>query len=121
VSSSNRVSRKDEKLLEHARVERVVVSPLGEWMATVDGRDGDDTIRGEIYMKIWQWKSGNWILNTRIDRPHAFSPTRQGSNSVCLVTTALDGNAKTWRVRSIRRRGGEQEGLHHAPVSHARG
>jgi NET1-associated nuclear protein 1 (U3 small nucleolar RNA-associated protein 17) len=119
VSPSNRVSRRDEKPLEHARVERVVVSPSGEWMATIDGRDGDDTLRGEIYLKIWQLKSGNWILNTRIDRPHghkritaiAFSPTRRGANSVRLVTTALDGNAKTWRIRSLRGKNGELEGL----------
>ena len=42
VSPSNRVSRRDEKALQPSVVERVVVSPSGEWMATVDVREGDD-------------------------------------------------------------------------------
>lgn len=105
VSPSNRVSRRDDKPLEPSRVDRAVVSPSGDWMATVDLRDGDESFRGELYLKLWSWdpRSGQWTLNTRIDRPHGlervthvvFSPKSQ-----FLVTTGADGNIKTWRLRS---------------------
>jgi hypothetical protein len=117
VSPSNRISRRDEKPIEHSRVDRAVISASGEWMATVDGREGDPTFRGEIYLKIWHWKPGTWILNTIIDRPHglkkitalAFSPA-VGKDSFYLVTTGQDGNVKTWRLRSLRGKGGVSEG-----------
>ncbi|KAI0715399.1 WD40 repeat-like protein [Earliella scabrosa] len=112
VSPSNRVSRRDEKPLQPARVERVVLSDSGDWMATVDIREGDDSFRAEVYMKIWQWdrKSGFWILNTRIDRPHgprrvsgvAFRPGMRSQDDLLLATVGEDGNIKTWRIRSVK-------------------
>jgi NET1-associated nuclear protein 1 (U3 small nucleolar RNA-associated protein 17) len=116
VSPSNRVSRQEEKMLEPSRVERVVTSPSGEWMATIDRREGDESFRGEIYLKIWWWdkKSAFWILNTRVDRPHglnkvtsiSFSP----SDDIQLVTTGEDRNVKTWRIRSTKDKKGNVEG-----------
>ncbi|KAF9225467.1 WD40 repeat-like protein [Gyrodon lividus] len=116
VSLSNRVSRRDEKVLEPARVERAVISSGGEWMATIDRREGDEFIRGEIYLKFWYWdkKRAFWILNTRIDRPHglarvtslSFSP---GMEDVQVVTTGEDGNVKAWRTRSVRDKKGKEE------------
>ncbi|KAG1904703.1 WD40-repeat-containing domain protein [Suillus fuscotomentosus] len=115
VSPSNRVSRQEEKMLEPSRVERVVISSSGEWMATVDRREGDESFRGEIYLKIWWWdkKSAFWILNTRVDRPHglnevtsmSFSP----SDENWLVTTGEDRNVKTWRIRSTKDKKGNVE------------
>ncbi|KAG2350792.1 WD40 repeat-like protein [Suillus weaverae] len=115
VSPSNRVSRQEEKMLEPSRVERVVISPSGEWMATIDRREGDESFRGEIYLKIWWWdkKSAFWILNTRVDRPHglnkvtsmSFSP----SDEIWLVTTGEDRNVKTWRIRSTKDKKGNAE------------
>ncbi|KAK0233628.1 WD40-repeat-containing domain protein [Armillaria fumosa] len=109
VSPSNRVARKDEKPLEPAKIERTVISSSGEWMATIDRREGDANSHGEIYLKFWWWdrKAGFWILNTRIDRPHglsrimdmAFSPSRD-STSLLLATTGEDNNIKTWSVRT---------------------
>ncbi|KAK0456061.1 WD40-repeat-containing domain protein [Armillaria borealis] len=109
VSPSNRVARKDEKPLEPAKIERTVVNSSGEWMATIDRREGDSNSHGEIYLKFWWWdrKAGFWILNTRIDRPHglskvtdiAFSPSRD-SASMLLATTGEDNNIKTWSVRT---------------------
>ncbi|KAG1864735.1 WD40-repeat-containing domain protein [Suillus subalutaceus] len=106
VSPSNRVSRQEEKMLEPSRVERVVISPSGEWMATIDRREGND---------IWWWdkKSAFWILNTRVDRPHglnkvtsiSFSP----SDDIQLVTTGEDRNVKTWRIRSTKDKKGNVE------------
>lgn len=76
-------------------------------MATVDARDGEDGFGGEIYLKIWAWerKTSNWILNTRIDRPHglhkitdiSFSPISH-ERQLQLVTTGKDGYAKIWRL-----------------------
>ncbi|KAK0208756.1 WD40-repeat-containing domain protein [Desarmillaria ectypa] len=109
VSPSNRVARKDEKPLEPAKIERTVINSSGEWMATIDRREGDTNSHGEIYLKFWWWdrKAGFWILNTRIDRPHglskvtdiAFSPSRDLA-SLLLVTTGEDNAIKTWRVRT---------------------
>ncbi|KAI0375205.1 WD40 repeat-like protein [Pilatotrama ljubarskyi] len=112
VSPSNRVSRRDEKPLQPARVERAVLSDSGDWMATVDSREADESFRAEVYMKIWQWdrKAGFWILNTRIDRPHglkkvtgvAFRPYARTQDDLLLATTGEDGNIKTWRIRSVK-------------------
>jgi len=109
VSPSNRVSRRDEKMLEPSRVEQAVVSSSGEWLATIDSREGDEYFRGEVHLKVWRWESstGLWNLNTRIDRPHGparvtsivFSPC--DSSGDILMTSGEDGNVKSWRIRSI--------------------
>nr|BCB28856.1 WD40 repeat-like protein [Mycoleptodonoides aitchisonii] len=119
VSPSNRVSRRDDKVLEPSRVERAVVSDSGEWMATIDAREADESFRGEVYMKIWWWdrKAGFWILNTRVDRPHGlkkvtgvvFTPTVRSKDQLLLVTTGEDGNIKSWRIRSTTTKTGEVE------------
>ncbi|KAJ7225364.1 WD40 repeat-like protein [Mycena pura] len=118
VSPSNRVSRRDEKPVEPCRVEQVVISPSGDWLATIDSRDGDEDTHGESYLKIWLWdqKIGSWILNTRVDRPHglekvtsiAFSPTSEGQ-SVLLATTGGDGMIKTWRTQTAKQKSGPAE------------
>ncbi|KAI0079626.1 WD40 repeat-like protein [Panus rudis PR-1116 ss-1] len=117
VCPSNRISRRDEKPLEPSRVERVVVSDTGAWMATVDSREGDDTVRGEVYLKIWFWTGRFWVLNTRIDRPHGlkkvtsvvFRPRAQDGAAMQLVTTGDDGNIKLWRLRSSKTKMGKTE------------
>ncbi|KAI6031486.1 WD40-repeat-containing domain protein [Pisolithus microcarpus] len=116
VAPSNRVSRKDEKMLEPSRVERAVISSTGEWMATIDCREGDEYFRGEMYLKFWYWDKKNafWILNTRIDRPHglckitsmSFSP---GPSNIQLVTIGNDGNVKGWRIRTTKDKKGQEE------------
>lgn len=126
VSPSNRVSRRDDKLLQPARVERAVLSESGEWMATVDTREGDDAPRPEVYLKIWQWdrKSGFWILNTRIDRPHgpnrlfnvAFRPAVRSQDDLMLASVGQDGNIKTWRIRSVKTKSEGTEGTSPLPL-----
>ncbi|KAI0931755.1 hypothetical protein AcW1_000923 [Taiwanofungus camphoratus] len=118
ISPSNKVSRRDEKPLEPSRVQRVVISDSGEWMATVDSREPDGSFRGEVYLKLWRWdyKAAIWILNTRVDRPHAltrvtgiaFSPGGM-SKGLILVTTGEDGNVKSWRIQSTKNKSGEAE------------
>ena len=110
VSPSNRVSRRDEKPILPARVENVVVSLSGLWMATVDSRVGDADFRPEVYLKFWTWvqKDESWVLNTRIDRPHGtstvtdlgFNPCVREGESFTLVSTGEDGYIKLWQLRS---------------------
>ncbi|KAJ7293732.1 WD40 repeat-like protein [Mycena rebaudengoi] len=118
VSPSNRVSRRDEKPLEPCRVERTTISSSGDWMATIDTREGEEDAHGESYLKIWSWdrKSGLWTLNTRVDRPHglervtgvAFSPDSKG-HPVYLVTIGADCHVKTWRIRTAKNKTGLSE------------
>ena len=101
-------------------MEHTAISSSGEWMATIDEREADDTFRGEIYLKIWWWegKTNRWILNTRIDRPHglkkvlamAFSPEIAGHSNLNLVTTGRDGNVKMWSVRRAKKKNEHSEG-----------
>ncbi|KAF7971392.1 hypothetical protein HWV62_21226 [Athelia sp. TMB] len=117
ISPSNKVSRRDEQPIEPSHVEMAVISASGEWMATVDLREGDDAFRGEIYLKFWRWDSkiGNWALNTRIDRPHgsehitcaAFNPELKNRQGLLLVTTGNDRSVKLWRVRTFSDKSGE--------------
>jgi len=88
-------------------------------MATVDSRTGDEGFRPEVYLKIWWWdrKSGFWILNSRINRPHglnevtsiSFSPVL-AKEKIRLVTTGEDKQVRTWRLRTNVDRKGEVEG-----------
>lgn len=120
VSPSNRVSRRDDKPLQPSRVERVVLSDSGDWMATVDCREADESFRAEVYMKIWQWdrKGGFWVLNTRIDRPHglknvsgvAFRPCARTPDDLLLATTGEDGQIRSWRIRSVKTKSEGVEG-----------
>ena len=107
-------------MLEPSRVERAVVSSSGEWLATIDSREGDEYFRGEVHMKIWQWENstGLWTLNTRIDRPHGpsrvtsivFSPS-DCSGKILLVTSGEDGIVKSWGIRSVtNKKAGTSEG-----------
>jgi NET1-associated nuclear protein 1 (U3 small nucleolar RNA-associated protein 17) len=126
VSPSNRVSRRDEKMLEPSRVERAVVSSSGEWLATIDSREGDECFRGEVYLKVWRYESstGLWTLNTRIDRPHGparvtsivFSPDN-GLGTTLLASSGEDGSVKSWRIRSVaNKKTGTSDGEFHRIV-----
>lgn len=118
VSSSNRISRRDEKEIESARVDFVSVSASGEWMATIDTRDNEEEFSVEVNLKIWQWNSSAWELNTRIDCPHGpkrivaigFSPLCEEKDDELLMTVGLDGNVKTWCMRNVAAKGGTAEG-----------
>jgi NET1-associated nuclear protein 1 (U3 small nucleolar RNA-associated protein 17) len=111
ISPSNRVSRRDDKPITPARVERVVLSSCGLWMATIDCRAGDADFRSEVYLKFWSWarKDGTWSLNTRIDQPHgshkitdiSFSPDFRESQASFLVSTGEDYRIKIWQLQSM--------------------
>ncbi|KAF8913139.1 quinon protein alcohol dehydrogenase-like superfamily [Gymnopilus junonius] len=117
VSPSNRISRRDDKPIIPAIVEKVVVSESGQWMATVDAREGDSAFRSEVYLKIWFWdtRQDNWVLNTRIDRPHGndkvvdicFNPSVMDPKTAYLITTGGDGRIKLWKLAHYRTGRGE--------------
>lgn len=114
-------------MLEPSRVERAVVSSSGEWLATIDSREGDECFRGEVHLKVWRWESstGLWALNTRIDKPHGpsrvtsivFSPD-DGSGNTLLTTSGEDGSVTSWRKRSVaNKRTGTSDGGFHRMVN----
>ncbi len=88
-------------------------------MATLDTREGEESFRGEAYLKLWAWdrKASQWVLNTRIDRPHGlskvtaitFRPRSRDDASLLLATTGEDGVIKMWGVRRSTTKTGETE------------
>ena len=118
ISSTNRVSRRDEKEIEFARVDFVAISPSGDWMATVDVRDNEEEFSAEVNLKFWRWDSSTWVLNTRVECPHgskrvvatSFCPRIEGRNEL-LMTLGLDGSLKTWCIRSVITKGSVVEGM----------
>ena len=126
VAPSNRVSRRDETPIEPARVSHAVIcrgfstpgAIPGEWMATVDYRDGGDEFGSDVTLKIWRWEGTQFVLNTRIDRPHgkgrvtsvSFNPASVDTSSCILVTTGDNGFVRTWKVTSAFDKKGNEEG-----------
>jgi NET1-associated nuclear protein 1 (U3 small nucleolar RNA-associated protein 17) len=108
VIPTNRTSRRDDIPIDFARVTSCITSASGDWLATLDYREGEDNEVGEISLKLWAWdaSASTWDLNTRIDRPHgqhsvtsvSFQP-EISSNLPTLVSTGRDGAIKTWRLR----------------------
>lgn len=70
VAPSNRVSRRDEKNLEPVSVERLAFANATEgpnrWMATVEGRKGDETEGGGLVknLKFWRWVEDKWVVSS---------------------------------------------------------
>ncbi|KIR96746.1 NET1-associated nuclear protein 1 (U3 small nucleolar RNA-associated protein 17) [Cryptococcus deuterogattii 2001/935-1] len=126
VVPSNRVSRREEKELEPVKVEKIAFSEEHDgksvWMATMEGREGDEGEGGGMVknLKMWKWMDDRYLVNTQFPRPHGtssissvtFSPvlsaTGTSSKSIStpnpyLLTTSNDGVAKIWQVRQSKR------------------
>ncbi|KAH6917000.1 WD40-repeat-containing domain protein [Coprinopsis sp. MPI-PUGE-AT-0042] len=109
VSPSNRVSRREEKPLESAKVRHVELSSSGLWMSTVDAREEELGYPPEVFLKIWLWDAmlSRWQLHSRIDQPHGsqhlmrlkFSPQRALS-PFYLSSCGNDGCVKIWKLVS---------------------
>ena len=107
MSPSNRVSRREDKALESARVRHVEISSSGHWMSTVDAREEELGYPPEVFLKIWAWDttSSRWKLHSRIDQPHGskyltklqFSP-QHPSLQAYLSSCGDDGCVKIWRL-----------------------
>ncbi|WVO12741.1 hypothetical protein L204_100349 [Cryptococcus depauperatus] len=127
VAPSNRASRRDEKQLEPVRVEKVAFSEENDgksiWMATVEGKEGDEVEGGGMVrnLKFWKWVGENYMVNTQYPKPHCtsnlssliFSPLRTMSGipksnflpNPYLLTTSTDGIAKLWHVKQLKKNG----------------
>lgn len=109
VSPSNRVSKRDDKPVEHSHVKHVALSSCGAWMATLDARNGEAGYPPEIFLKVWEWneKLAEWTLHSRIDQPHgtsqvvsvSFSP-QSAVNPLYLSSCSENGSLKIWRLKS---------------------
>lgn len=129
VAPSNRISRRDEKELDPVAVERVAFSQnqngISKWMATMEGRKGDEVEGGGMVknLKIWKWTGDKYVVNTQYPRPHGVSeissitfsqipsfsdtyssskPSPSSSGNPYLLTTGNDGTAKIWNVRQAK-------------------
>ncbi|KAG2022933.1 TFIID and SAGA subunit, variant 2 [Coprinopsis cinerea AmutBmut pab1-1] len=109
VSPSNRVSRRDDKPLEAAKVRLVALASSGLWMSTVDVREEEPGYQPEVFLKIWSWdsKTSSWQLHSRIDQPHGFKYPIQLKFSPHSPTAPLflsscgeDGAVKIWKLRT---------------------
>lgn len=125
VAPSNRVSRRDDKELEPVSVEHVAFNDAIEnghdrWMATVEGRKGDELEGGGLVknLKIWKWQNDKYSISTQFPRPHGSSDVTKvvfsTSTSVAssssgsaaqpyLLTASADGTAKLWQVRQVKK------------------
>ncbi|KAG8810619.1 hypothetical protein FRC17_002857 [Serendipita sp. 399] len=110
VSPSNRISRPYAKPLEPCRVNIIAISDCGNWLGTIDSRDGSAEGFGlEVCLRIWHWEESDqlWDLNTRIDQPHgnyavnslSFNPAASGQD-LMLASTGDDNQIKTWCIRT---------------------
>jgi NET1-associated nuclear protein 1 (U3 small nucleolar RNA-associated protein 17) len=115
------VSRPFKKPIKPCHVDQIAISNSGEWLATVDMRDGFSEGFGlECYLKFWLWDemANTWHLNTKIDSPHgnhkvnslAFNPASFETGDVLLVSTGDDGNTKTWCTRLSSQKSDESTG-----------
>lgn len=110
ASPSNRVAATDANsiLTPSAIVHATFSLPDGRWLATVDVRDATLDNSEITFLKIWSWSreggQGNYVLNTKIDKPHgrhalnsmAFSPA-DGK----LATAGDDGSVRVWGVKRL--------------------
>lgn len=121
VSPSNRVSRREDKPLESAKVRHAALSSSGLWMSTVDAREEELAYPPEVFLKIWVWDmtSSRWQLHSRIDQPHGsrhltrlkFS-THKPFSPFYLSSCGDDGCVKIWKLVSR----AEEGMVHHAYV-----
>jgi NET1-associated nuclear protein 1 (U3 small nucleolar RNA-associated protein 17) len=125
VAPSNRVSRRDDKELEPVSIEHVAFNDAIEnghdrWMATVEGRKGDELEGGGLVknLKIWKWQNEKYSISTQFPRPHGsadvtkvvFSSSTSSASSSSgstaqpyLLTASADGTAKLWQVRQVKK------------------
>lgn len=113
VVPSNRVTKRDDEEVESVAVENIAFAETVDgptrWMATIEGRKGDEQQGGGKVknLKIWQWVGETYIVNTQFPRPHGygdisavmFSSSRGSDRPPVLVTTSEAGEAKVWYAR----------------------
>lgn len=101
VAPSNRIARRDDKELIPVAVEHIAFT--NQWMATVEGRRGDEAEGGGDVrtLKVWRY-DGRYQLNTQLPRPHGSEPIISVSFGEHLLTCSAT-EAKLWSVRQAKR------------------
>uniref|UniRef100_A0A8C5SWN7 WD repeat domain 75 n=1 Tax=Laticauda laticaudata TaxID=8630 RepID=A0A8C5SWN7_LATLA len=93
--------------LDQIELVKAVFDSKGNWMATVEQRQGNDC-ELQMQLKLWAYneQTQSFTLNTRINTPHedcitamCFRGTENSENvSPTLVTTSSDGHFKVWML-----------------------
>ena len=110
VSPTNRITGPSTPdPISPIRISHVVVSPGGEWLATVDVREESTDFGSHTLLKLWKWipERKTYALNTRIDKPHGkdlvdvvlFCPPGKDGRHI-LVTGGRDASIKQWRTQT---------------------
>ena len=102
VAPSNRVARRDDKEIVPVAVEHVTFTR--NWMATIEGRQGDEAEGGGDVrtLKIWRYEGGLYKINTQLPRPHGPEPVTAMAFSEYLLTCSAT-EAKLWSVRQAKK------------------
>lgn len=101
VAPSNRIARRDDKEVVPVAVEHIAFNK--QWMATVEGRQGDEAEGGgdARTLKFWQGVK-QYTLNTQIPRPHGSDPITSIAFAEHLLTCSAK-EAKLWSVRQAKK------------------
>ena len=102
VAPSNRVARRDDKEIIPVAVEHIAFTR--HWMATIEGRQGDEAEGGGDVrtLKIWRYEGGQYKINTQLPRPHGSDPVTAMAFSEYLLTCSST-EAKLWSVRQAKK------------------
>ncbi|XP_071803710.1 WD repeat-containing protein 75-like [Asterias amurensis] len=108
VTGENYISPSDlHQPLVHTEVEKVAFDLKGDWMATVERRDDQQTT-SEMRLKFWQFdhQKQSFVLNTVIAKPHSSAirclsfrpPSSHDEYEPMVVTAGDDGKFKLWTL-----------------------
>jgi NET1-associated nuclear protein 1 (U3 small nucleolar RNA-associated protein 17) len=102
VAPSNRIARRDDKEIVPVAVEHIAFT--SQWMATIEGRQGDDAEGGGDVrtLKVWKHEGGVYKINTQLPRPHGSDPVTSIALAEHLLTCSAT-EAKLWSVRQAKK------------------
>ena len=104
VVGRNLVSRTDDELIVHTRIEHAAYLDQCQWLVTCERRsDGELTETSSL--KFWHNTGRSYLLHTRIDTPHSAAIVDIVSHPhlPLLVTASYDHTFKVWRTESKKR------------------
>jgi NET1-associated nuclear protein 1 (U3 small nucleolar RNA-associated protein 17) len=102
VAPSNRIARRDDKEVVPVAVEHIAFTST--WMATIEGRQGDEAEGGGDVrtLKVWRNDGGHYKINTQLPRPHGSDPVTSIALAEHLLTCSAT-EAKIWSVRQAKK------------------
>ena len=107
VAPSPKINRSESGMVQASWVRHVAFSPDGNWMATVDSREGEAPC-----LKLWQFNSerSHFDLITRVDEAHLsqvthleFAPSiLPGGHAPLLASSSTDGTFRMWQLKMVK-------------------